>query len=102
MELLGREMTEDLLRIQRQAMLDARRCGRRVTRPLLTKGISFGEISALPDGTVDTRAVVGVDPDLIVKPFQRKGAWSRCGNSPLAPRTNIWECRRWNASDGGF
>ena len=73
-ELLAREMTEDLLRTQRQATQDAKRSGRRVTRPLRTKGISFGEISALPDGTVDTRAVVGVDPDLIVKPFQRKGA----------------------------
>jgi hypothetical protein len=73
-ELLAREMTEDLQRIQWAAMQEAKQLGRRVTRALRTKGIRFGEISALPDGTVDTGQVVGVDPDLIVKPFQRKGA----------------------------
>jgi len=73
-ELLAREMTEDLQRIQRAAIQEARQLARRVRRPLRTKGIAFGEIAALPDGTVDTGGVVGVDPDLIVKPFQRKGA----------------------------
>lgn len=73
-ELLGREMTEDLQAIQHEAIQEASALGHQATKPLLTKGISFGEIAALPDGTVDTSAVVGVDPDLIVKPFQRKGA----------------------------
>ena len=67
-------MTEDLQDIQHEALQEARALGHPVTKPLLTKGISFGEIAALPDGTVDPSAVVGVDPDLIVKPFQRKGA----------------------------
>ncbi|HEV2170705.1 MAG TPA: hypothetical protein VGR40_07145, partial [Candidatus Binatus sp.] len=34
-----------------------------------------GSLTAHPDGTVDTSAVAGVDPDLIIKPFSRKGAF---------------------------
>src|SRR4029453_2772851 len=86
-ELLGREMTEDLQAIQRQALHEARARGHQVTKPLLTKGIRFGEITALPDGTVDTSAVVGVDPDLIVKPFQRKGALGSLREFAITPST---------------
>jgi len=35
--------------------------------------VSFGIITAHSNGSVDTSGVVGVDPDLIVKPFSRKG-----------------------------
>lgn len=44
-----------------------------VTRQLVSKGVNFGEITAHPDGTVDTSAVVGVDDDLRVKPFFHHG-----------------------------
>ena len=44
-----------------------------VTRRLVAKGIDFGEIRALPDGTVDTSGVVGVDEDLRVRPFFHHG-----------------------------
>lgn len=44
-----------------------------VTRRLLTKGVSFGKITAKPDGTVDTSAIEGVDADLRVKPFFHHG-----------------------------
>jgi hypothetical protein len=40
----------------------------------MSKGISFGRITAKPDGSVDTSAVQGVDPDLRVKPFLHQGA----------------------------
>ena len=33
----------------------------------------FGSVTANPDGTVDTSAVEGVDPDLIIKPFHQAG-----------------------------
>jgi hypothetical protein len=69
-ELLGREMTEDLHRIRRHAIRDAQKLGQKATAPLLTKCISFGSISALPDGTVDTNAVVGIDPD---PPYGHRG-----------------------------
>jgi hypothetical protein len=39
-ELLGREMTEDLQAIQRQALHEARARGHQVTKPLLTKSLS--------------------------------------------------------------
>jgi Di-haem oxidoreductase, putative peroxidase len=73
-ELLGREMTQDLLTIKSQAISQARSTGQDVTLPLITKGVSFGGITAHSNGSVDTSAVVGVDIDLVVKPFSRKGA----------------------------
>jgi hypothetical protein len=72
--LLGREMSNDLLAIKAKAINEARETGQDVTAALNTKGVNFGQIVAHPDGTVDTSAVRGVDPDLIIKPFSRKGA----------------------------
>ncbi len=48
--------------------------GSDVRLELTSKGVTFGHITALPDGTVDTSEVKGVDPDLIVKPFHQAGA----------------------------
>jgi hypothetical protein len=73
-ELLGREMTRDLLAIAAAAKLRAAATHHNETLPLTTKGVSFGAITARPDGTLDTSAVEGVDTDLIVKPFHQKGA----------------------------
>jgi hypothetical protein len=73
-ELLGREMTRDLLALKSQAISRAGSSGTDVTVQLVTKGVPFGSLTAHPDGSVDTRAVAGVDPDLIIKPFARKGA----------------------------
>jgi hypothetical protein len=72
-ELLGREMTQDLLAIKSQAISQAKETGQNVSMALVTKRVSFGSITAHPDGSEDTSAVVGVDPDLILKPFSRKG-----------------------------
>jgi hypothetical protein len=72
-ELLGREMTADLLALQVQARAGAAAAGADVRVALVTKGVSFGWLTAHPDGSLDTSGVVGVDPDLIVKPFSRKG-----------------------------
>jgi hypothetical protein len=47
--------------------------GSPVTMALTTKGVSFGSITANPNGTVNTSAVTGIDSDLVVKPFQWKG-----------------------------
>ncbi len=73
-ELLGREMTQDLLAIAAAARQKATMIKRNVTLPLTTKGVSFGAITARPDGTLDTSQVEGVDADLIIKPFHQKGA----------------------------
>lgn len=47
--------------------------GQPVIRPLDTKGVNFGSITAFSDGTVDTSNVEGVDEDLRVKPFFHQG-----------------------------
>jgi hypothetical protein len=88
-EMLADEMTTDLRAIREQALREARtgnvapapgqtagRSGRPspVTRPLVTKGVNFGRITAHPDGRVDTAAVKGVDANLRVKPFLHQGA----------------------------
>jgi Di-haem oxidoreductase, putative peroxidase len=72
-ELLGREMTAELLSLKSQAISQAQSTGQDVTLQLVTKGESFGTITAHSDASVDSTGVVGVDPDLIVKPFSRKG-----------------------------
>src|SRR5712692_7445942 len=73
-ELLGREMTRELRALKSQAISQAGSSGSDVTVQLVTKGVQFGSLTAHPDGSVDTSAVAGVDPDLIIKPFSRKGA----------------------------
>jgi hypothetical protein len=72
-EMLAREMTADMLAIRDQAVADAHASGVQVVRQLQTKGVSFGALTARPDGTLDTSHVEGVDADLIIKPFHQKG-----------------------------
>ncbi len=72
-DMLAREMTADLLAVREAAIEAARSSGAPVTRPLVTKDVSFGMITARPDGTVDNSHVEGIDTDLIVKPFHQKG-----------------------------
>jgi hypothetical protein len=68
-EMLADEITADLRDIRQDAIKDSRRSGRSVTKRLFSKGISYGWITADRDGSVDTRRVEGVDPDLRVRPF---------------------------------
>ena len=70
-ELLGKEMTRDLQQLRAQAQQNP---GTRVT--LVTKGVSFGTISCQQDGTCDTSQVAGMDADLVVRPFGRKGEFA--------------------------
>ena len=70
-ELLALEMTEDLLALRDQAIS---RPGDRIA--LVTKGVRFGSIVADANGELDTSAVEGVDDDLIVRPFGRKGEFA--------------------------
>ena len=73
-EMLAREMSEELIAIRESARAAAENSGQPESRPLMAKGVSFGEISVLPDGKVDPSGIEGVDWDLIVKPFHQKGA----------------------------
>ena len=72
-EMLADEMTAALRAIRDQAIAMAIQRGRQVKRPLVAKGIHFGHITGLPDGTADTFEVEGVDADLRVRPFFAHG-----------------------------
>ncbi|HEY2496353.1 MAG TPA: di-heme oxidoredictase family protein [Candidatus Angelobacter sp.] len=72
-EMLADEMTSDMRAIRASAIADAKKQHRAVTRQLLTKGVSFGSITANPDGSVDATQVTGVNPDLRVRPFFAEG-----------------------------
>ena len=69
-EALGKEMTRDLQALKQQAMDNPN-----TVVPLVTKGVSFGAL--FYDGIdFDYSAVEGVDEDLVVKPFGRKGEFA--------------------------
>jgi di-heme oxidoreductase (putative peroxidase) len=72
-EMLAREMTADLQDIRQRALQQAQATGQPVTLPLVTKAISFGQLTAQPDGSTDLSKLEGVDQDLVVKPFHQKG-----------------------------
>lgn len=72
-EMLAREMTQDL-RAQREAgRLKALATSQDATVRLSTKGVDFGVIVIRRDGTFDQSRLEGVDDDLAVKPFGVKG-----------------------------
>ena len=73
-EMLADEMTTDLRAIRDMAVSRAKKTKSAVTLTLFTKGVQFGTITGNPDGTVDTSKVVGVDPDLRIKPFFAEGS----------------------------
>jgi hypothetical protein len=72
--MLADEITTDLRALRDQAKSDAVAEGKPVTQRLRSKTITYGSITAHPDGTVDTSAVEGVDADLRVRPFFAQGA----------------------------
>lgn len=74
---LAAEMSQDLRYQRQQALLNAKTSGQAVTLPLATKGISFGTIVVQPDAAIDYAKLDGVDFDLVVKPFGRKGTTAR-------------------------
>src|SRR5262249_47082590 len=68
-EMLADEITTDLRAIEGGAVAEATASHAPVTRELTSKGISYGTLTANPDGSVNTSGVQGVDPDLRVRPF---------------------------------
>ncbi|MFN3249975.1 di-heme oxidoredictase family protein [Roseibium album] len=75
-ELLAREMTTDLRRQRHDVLSLARRNGRPETADLETKGITFGRLTAYPDGTLDVSRLDGIDDDLTIRPFSQKGVFA--------------------------
>jgi len=73
-EMLGDEITSDLRALRDDAVAGARQSHHPVIVALESKGISYGSITANPDGSLDTSKLSGVDPDLRVKPFFAEGS----------------------------
>lgn len=71
--LLAQEMEAELATTVELARFDAENAGTPRRLPLRAKGLSFGAITAAPDGTLDTSQVRHVSADLIVRPFGHKG-----------------------------
>ncbi len=68
-ELVAKEMTIDL-----QALKAAAQATPDTPVPLVTHGVSFGTITYdSGTATFDTSGVEGIEPDLVVRPFGRKG-----------------------------
>jgi hypothetical protein len=74
-ELLAKEMTIDLHNIRDKAKEQAVLEGSPITLQATSKGISFGSLTAWPDGLVDNSKIEGIDEDLVVRPFSQKGVY---------------------------
>lgn len=72
-QLLAADMSQTLEYRRVMALAEAAEKGTPIVVPLEANGVFFGELRVLPDGSVDTSKVEGVDPDLVVKPFGWKG-----------------------------
>ncbi len=72
-EMLAGEMTAELARARDGMLAAAADSGAPVRGALLAKGVSFGFLTARPDGSIDARELAGVDADLTIKPFGWKG-----------------------------
>ncbi len=70
-ELVGLEMTVDLQSLKQQAIDNPN-----TTVLLTSKGIDFGSIVADSNGNIDTGNIKGVNDDLVIKPFGRKGEFA--------------------------
>jgi mono/diheme cytochrome c family protein len=68
-ELLAKEMTAELQGLKRHAQQTGS------TVELVTKGVSFGELVYV-DSAFDFSRVEGIDHDLVVRPFGRKGEFA--------------------------
>ena len=78
-QVLAEEMTEEIQGQQAEATARACAANQPLTAGLTAKGINFGQIIVTPrmttpcTVTIDTSHVVGINPDLVVRPFQWKG-----------------------------
>jgi hypothetical protein len=74
LQLLAEEITTDLWAQRDAAKAQAAATGTQVSVKLTSKGISFGTLTMHSSGKMSTGGLRGIDRDLVVKPFQWKGA----------------------------
>jgi mono/diheme cytochrome c family protein len=70
---LAQEMSGDLKAVRQSALEKAKRTNGAATVALVSKGVSFGSLTATPQGELYTSQIVGVDPGLEIRPFHAKG-----------------------------
>lgn len=70
-QLVAKEMTQRLQELKQRALAKPG-----IPVRLRVKGVDFGRIVADAQGNVDTAEVEGVDADLVVRPFGRKGEFA--------------------------
>jgi hypothetical protein len=70
---LAREITRALQQERTDLVRDATRAGTAREAHLTAKGVDFGVLRVSAKGEVDASGLLGVDPDLVVKPFGWKG-----------------------------
>lgn len=70
---LAEEMSAALRLARDAGMAQACSAGSPVNVPMVAKGVDFGTLRVGCGDVVDDSGVVGVDPDLVVRPFQWKG-----------------------------
>ncbi len=80
-ERLAQEMSARLQVLRNDAIAFAATEGYSVRIPLQTKGIDFGFITVDPEGGIDSSEIVGIDPDLVLKPFGWKGTFASIRDS---------------------
>jgi hypothetical protein len=89
LQLLAEEMTEELQATRDAAAAEAKqKPGTPIPKTLAAKGVDFGSIVATADAAgkvvYDHSGLVGVDPDLVVRPFGWKGFVANLRNFVLA------------------
>jgi len=75
-ELLAREMTQELQGLRQRGVRDAAASGKDVDVRLETKGVYYGWLTVKANGIVDFSRLEGLDNDLVVRPFSQKGVFT--------------------------
>ncbi|MDH3645735.1 MAG: hypothetical protein OER80_03090 [Gammaproteobacteria bacterium] len=70
-QLLAKEMTIELQALKTHALANPGK-----TIRLTTKSVDFGVLTADSGGTLDASGIEGIDADLVVRPFGRKGEFA--------------------------
>jgi CxxC motif-containing protein (DUF1111 family) len=75
-ELVASQLSSDLQRRRDEARRLAEDDDTEIRIALGARGIDYGHLTVRPDGSIDTSELVGIDDDLRVRPFGRKGRWA--------------------------
>jgi hypothetical protein len=70
---LAADMSSILQYRRQQGLMQAAETGLVVEVAMEAHGVSFGTLRAFPDGAIDDSGILGVDRDLVIKPFGWKG-----------------------------